>query len=157
MTDLSSPVPSALRDDPGDRAYATLFDGGLELEAGGHLDAITVAYETWGALNPTATNAVLVLHALTGDSHAAGKIGPAHPSPGWWDGLVGPGGPIDTDRCFVVCPNVLGGCGGTTGPASGAPDGQALRLTVSHRHHPGPGDGRGGAGRPSRDSSSGPA
>ena len=122
MTDLSLPVPSALRDDPGDRAYATLFDGGLELEAGGHLDAITVAYETWGALNPTATNAVLVLHALTGDSHAAGKIGPGHPSPGWWDGLVGPGGPIDTDRCFVVCPNVLGGCGGTTGPASGAPD-----------------------------------
>ena len=70
------------------------------------------------ARTPSATNAVLVLHALTGDSHAAGPPGPGHPTAGWWDGLIGPGAAIDTDRYFVVCPNVLGGCQGTTGPAS---------------------------------------
>jgi homoserine O-acetyltransferase len=84
---------------------------------------VTVAYETWGRLNSKADNAVLVLHALTGDSHAAGPAGPGHPRVGWWDGLIGPGAPIDTDRFFVVCPTVLGGCQGTTGPSSPAPDG----------------------------------
>ena len=67
---------------------------------------------------------MLVLHALTGDSHAAGPAGPGHPTPGWWDALIGPGAAIDTDRYFVVCPNVLGGCQGTTGPSSPAPDGR---------------------------------
>ena len=67
---------------------------------------------------------MLVLHALTGDSHVAGPVGPGHLSPGWWPGIIGPGAPIDTDRFFVVCPNVLGGCQGTTGPASVAPDGK---------------------------------
>jgi homoserine O-acetyltransferase/O-succinyltransferase len=67
---------------------------------------------------------VLVLHALTGDSHVAGTAGPGHPTPGWWDGVVGPGRAIDTSRWFVVAPNVLGGCQGTTGPVSCAPDGQ---------------------------------
>ena len=84
---------------------------------------MTVAYETWGSLDESASNAVLVLHALTGDSHAAGPRGPGHPTPGWWDGIVGPGLAIDTDRFFVVCPNVLGGCQGTTGPSSVAGDG----------------------------------
>ena len=97
--------------------------GGVDLEAGGSLAEVTVAYETWGTLDGAADNAVLVLHALTADSHAAGPVGPGHPSPGWWEGLIGPGAPIDTDRYFVVCPNVLGGCRGTTGPASVAPDG----------------------------------
>ena len=69
-------------------------------------------------------NAVLVLHALSGDSHAAGPAGPGHPTPGWWEGMIGPGAAIDTDRYFVVCPNVLGGCQGTTGPASPAPNGR---------------------------------
>ena len=82
-----------------------------------------MAYETWGALDAAKDNAVLVLHALTGDSHAAGEAGPGHPTPGWWDGLIGPGCPLDTDRYFVVCPNVLGGCQGTTGPGSTALDG----------------------------------
>ena len=82
-----------------------------------------MAYETWGRLDASRSNAVLVLHALSGDSHAAGPAGPGHPSPGWWDALIGPGLPIDTDRYFVVCPNVLGGCQGTTGPSSAAPDG----------------------------------
>jgi homoserine O-acetyltransferase len=112
-------------DAQGDRRFVPLFDEtGLELEAGGSLGPITVAYETWGALAPAADNAILVLHALTGDSHATGSAGPGHPKPGWWSGIIGPGTAIDTDRWFVVCPNVLGGCQGTTGPASPAPDGR---------------------------------
>jgi len=113
-------------DDPGGRQFLTLTgDGGrgFALEGGGSLGEVTVAYETWGELDRFGTNAVLVLHALTGDSHAAGPAGPAHPTVGWWDGLIGPGKPIDTDRFFVVCPNVLGGCQGTSGPASPGPDG----------------------------------
>jgi homoserine O-acetyltransferase len=88
------------------------------------LPAVTVAYETWGRLAPDASNAVLVLHALSGDSHAVGAAGAGHPTPGWWGDLIGSGRPLDTDRWFVVCPNVLGGCQGTTGPASTAPDGR---------------------------------
>lgn len=110
-------------DDSGRRRFAT-FDNGVRLEAGGRLAPAQVAYETWGALDDRAANAVLVLHALTGDSHAAGPAGPGHVQAGWWDGVVGPGLAIDTDRWFVVCPNVLGGCQGTTGPASFAPDGR---------------------------------
>lgn len=82
-----------------------------------------MAYETWGTLAADASNAVLVLHALTGDSHASGPVGPGHRQPGWWGAMIGPGAPIDTDRYFVVCPNVLGGCQGTTGPACDASDG----------------------------------
>ena len=81
-----------------------------------------LAYETWGTLNKAGDNAILVLHALTGDSHVTGPAGPGHPTPGWWSTLVGPGAPIDTDHWFVVAPNVLGGCQGSTGPASTAPD-----------------------------------
>ena len=94
-------------DDPGRRQFATF--AGLKLEAGGHLDDVTVAYETWGTLAPDRSNAVLVLHALSLDSHAAGPAGPGHGDVGWWDGVIGPGCSIDTDRFFVVCPNVLGG------------------------------------------------
>jgi len=83
---------------------------------------VTIAFETWGRLAPDAGNAVLVAHALTGDSHAHGDQGPAHPSPGWWNGLIGPGQALDTDRFFVVCANVLGGCQGSTGPASPRPE-----------------------------------
>jgi homoserine O-acetyltransferase/O-succinyltransferase len=92
------------------------------LEGGGMLRNVEVAYETFGELSPSADNAVLVCHALTGDSHAAGELGPGHPTPGWWDGLIGPGRALDTDRWCVVCVNVLGGCQGTTGPASAQPD-----------------------------------
>jgi len=96
---------------------------------------VTLAYETWGRLAPDRSNAVLVTHALTGDSHAVGPAGSGHPAKGWWDGMIGPGAPIDTDRYFVVCPNVLGGCQGTTGPASPAPDGRPYgsrfpRITI---------------------------
>jgi homoserine O-acetyltransferase/O-succinyltransferase len=120
------PFPGAFQpgDDPGRRRFAALCRGeGLSLEGGGWLPEVSVAYETWGRLGPAADNAVLVLHALTGDSHAAGPAGGGHPSPGWWDGLIGPGRAIDTDRFFVVCPNVLGGCQGSTGPSSSGPDG----------------------------------
>ncbi|MGW4321439.1 homoserine O-acetyltransferase MetX [Streptomyces sp. NPDC004684] len=96
----------------------------LPLEAGGELPGVRLAFETWGRLAPDRSNAVLVLHALTGDSHVAGVAGPGHPSPGWWDGLVGAGRALDTDRWFVVAPNVLGGCQGSTGPSSPAPGGR---------------------------------
>jgi homoserine O-acetyltransferase len=86
---------------------------------------VTVAYETWGTLNAARDNVVLVEHALTGDSHVDGEAGPGHASPGWWPGLLGPGRPIDTTQWFVIAANVLGGCQGTTGPSSPAPDGRA--------------------------------
>jgi len=124
----SASLPGIWRpgDEPGQRRLVAVSgdDGtGITLEGGGLLPEVTVAYETWGELDADAGNGVLVLHALTGDSHAAGPPGPGHPSVGWWDGLIGPGHPIDTNRFFVVCPNVLGGCQGTTGPASPGPDG----------------------------------
>ena len=114
-------------DEPGRRRFAPVVGAGdrpLALEAGGSLPEVTVAYETWGELDPDRSNAVLILHALTGDSHAAGPVGPGHPTAGWWDPLIGPGAPVDTDRYFVVSPNVLGGCQGTTGPSSPDPDGR---------------------------------
>jgi len=119
MTAQSYPGVWRPGDEPGRRQSVVLTGeggGGFALEGGGRLDEVTVAYETWGELNAARSNAVLVLHALTGDSHVIGPQGPAHPSKGWWDGLIGPGAAIDTDRYHVVCPNVLGGCQGTTGP-----------------------------------------
>jgi homoserine O-acetyltransferase len=88
------------------------------VESGRTIGPVTVAYETYGELNETRDNAVLVCHALTGDSHAAGWYDPSDPKPGWWDIMIGPGKPIDTTSYFVVCANVLGGCMGTTGPSS---------------------------------------
>jgi homoserine O-acetyltransferase len=90
---------------------------GLTLENGAFLGPVTLAYETWGTLNAAADNAVLVLHALTGDSHATSAGAPGVER-GWWEDLIGPGRPIDTGRCFVVCSNALGGCKGSTGPAT---------------------------------------
>ncbi len=118
------PVSGAWREgDPvGRRRFADV--GALRLETGASLPGVRVAYETWGRLSPRRDNAVVVLHALTGDSHVVGEPGPGHPTGGWWNGLVGPGLALDTDRWFVVAPNVLGGCQGTTGPASPGPDGR---------------------------------
>jgi homoserine O-acetyltransferase len=110
-------------DDPGRRQWVEL-PAPLPLEAGGELPGVRIAYETWGTLNADASNAVLVLHALTGDSHVAGPAGDGHPSAGWWEGLVGPGRALDPERWFVVAPNVVGGCQGSTGPASTGPDGR---------------------------------
>ena len=105
-------------DPEGDRRFIEVAGARpFALEGGGSLAGVRVAYETWGDLDPEASNAVLVCHALTGDSHAAGTGGPSHPTAGWWSEMIGPGRAIDTDRYFVVCSNVLGGCQGTTGPA----------------------------------------
>ncbi len=112
-------------DPVGHRSFLTVLGAEdprrFQLEGGDHLEHVDVAYETWGTLDEAASNAVLVCHALTGDSHVAGRSGEGHPTPGWWDALVGPGRALDTDRWFVVCSNVLGGCQGTTGPASTDP------------------------------------
>jgi len=93
----------------------------LTLESGAKLGPVTLAYETYGTLDPEQTNAILVLHALSGDSHAAGYYAEDDPKPGWWDSMVGPGKGIDTDRYFVLCSNVLGSCLGSTGPSSPNP------------------------------------
>lgn len=112
------PASGAWRDgDPaGDRQFAPLFS--LKLESGRELASVRIAYETWGEPNQDRSNAVLVLHALTGDSHAVGAASKAHPTEGWWNGIIGPGLAIDTDKWFVVAPNMLGGCQGSTGPSS---------------------------------------
>lgn len=99
------------------------MDRPFVLEGGGQLREIDLAFETWGTLDEAGTNAILLCHALTGDSHAAGVASTGHPTPGWWDALIGPGRPVDTDRFFVVCANVLGGCQGSSGPSSTRPDG----------------------------------
>jgi len=96
----------------------------LPLEFGGCLPDVHLAYETWGNLAPDGSNAILLLHALTGDSHAAGLPAPGHPTVGWWDSLIGPGRALDPDQFFLVAPNALGGCQGSTGPSSLAPDGR---------------------------------
>ena len=118
------PATGAWREgDPvGQRQFASI--GPMTLERGGELPSVRVAYETYGTLNADKSNAVLIVHALTGDSHVVGDPGPGHPTGGWWGGIVGPGLAVDTDRWFVVAPNMLGGCQGTTGPASHAPDGR---------------------------------
>ncbi len=117
------PATGAWRDgDPlGDRRFAAF--GPFRTEGGVELPSFRLAFETWGELNAARDNAVLILHALTGDSHVRGPAGQGHPTDGWWSDIVGPGAAIDTDRWFVVAPNMLGGCQGSTGPASIAPDG----------------------------------
>src|SRR5215210_1737454 len=99
--------------------------GSFEPELGGYLEEVTLAYETWGELDAAGENAVLIVHALTGDSHCSGGASEAYKRGGWWDEMVGPGRTVDTDESFVVCSNVLGGCSGSTGPAS--PDPETVR------------------------------
>ena len=90
----------------------------MVLESGEKLGPITLAYETYGKLNPKKTNAILICHALSGDAHVAGYHTPQDRKPGWWDFMVGPGKPFDTNKYFVICSNVIGGCKGSTGPSS---------------------------------------
>jgi homoserine O-acetyltransferase len=103
-----------------EKQYFTVAEasGGMALENGHHFGPVTVAYETCGELNRDKSNAVLVLHALTGDSHVAGYYHAGDAKPGWWDIMVGPGKGIDTDNYFVICSNIMGGCQGSTGPGS---------------------------------------
>ncbi|SPM32667.1 Homoserine acetyltransferase [Mycobacterium rhizamassiliense] len=98
--------------------------GSLTTESGAVIDDVCIAVQRWGELSPTRDNVVVVLHALTGDSHITGPAGPGHPTAGWWDGVAGPGAPIDTNRWCAVATNVLGGCRGSTGPSSRARDGK---------------------------------
>ena len=125
-------------------------DKPLKLDAGVELAPFQIAYKTYGTLNAARSNAVLVCHALTGDQHVAS----AHPvtgKPGWWETMVGPGKPIDTERYFVICPNVIGACMGTTGPASTNPaTGKPWGLEFPGHHHPRHGARAGDAARPSR-------
>jgi homoserine O-acetyltransferase/O-succinyltransferase len=93
----------------------------LKLENGEKLGPITLAYETYGTLNAAKSNAILILHALTGDAHVAG-FHDGDKSPGWWDSMVGPGRAFDTERYFIICSNIIGGCKGSTGPSSLSPD-----------------------------------
>ncbi len=131
MNDVSTPGPwrTVIRpgDEPvGNRQFADL--GSIALEIGmtpwGTDMPVTLCFETWGTLNDDASNAVLVLHGFTADSHCAGPAGVGHAEEGWWDAVVGPGKWIDTDKWFVVCPNALGGCQGSTGPGTLAADGE---------------------------------
>jgi homoserine O-acetyltransferase len=104
-------------------------DKPLKLDAGVELSPYQVAYQTYGELNADRSNAILICHALTGDQHVH-NVHPVTGKDGWWDSIVGPGLPIDTDRFFVICSNVLGGCMGTTGPASkNEATGEAYGLT----------------------------
>ncbi len=102
-----------------EKQFVTLFEPPRELRTadGAKLGPIAVAYETYGKLNAARDNAIFVCHALTGDSHVAGYYTPDDEKPGWWDGFVGAGKGLDTDKYFVICANVLGGCQGTTGPS----------------------------------------
>ncbi len=115
------PTPDASREAgfrlPGYVDHGYTFES-LSLQYGGQLDPVTIAYETWGTLNSEGDNAVLITHALTGNSHAYDAERPDDPKVAWWNPLIGPGRAIDTSRFFVICSNVLGGCYGSTGPSS---------------------------------------
>ncbi len=100
---------------------SVVFDQSIELTSKGVLHGFELAYETYGELNSDASNAILICHALSGDHHAAGHYGDADKTRGWWDTMIGPGKPIDTNHFYVVCSNNLGGCGGSTGPSSTNP------------------------------------
>lgn len=97
------------------------FDDGIVLDSGRQLAPITVRYETYGTRDWSGSNAILIVHAFSGDAHAAGFHSPDDRYPGWWDEMIGPGKPFDTNRYFIICSNVLGGCQGTTGPGSTDP------------------------------------
>jgi len=119
----TAPAPSAF-DKITPRRYVRYFtfaqDEPFVLESGEALQPVTIAYETYGRLSPARDNAILIAHALTGDSHCA-RHGPDDPEEGWWEPLVGPGRVFDTDKYFIVCSNVIGGCQGSTGPATVCP------------------------------------
>ena len=95
---------------------------GLKLDCGRVLSPVNIRYETLGELNADRSNAILILHALTGDAHVAGRYADGSGGDGWWEGMVGPGKPFDTDKYFIVCGNVIGGCSGSTGPSAINPD-----------------------------------
>lgn len=129
MTDTLSTITSSW-DDPSTSAAAdtcgtliaeqknVLFDDGITLVSGEHIAPLAITYETFGTLSPEKDNAILIVHALTGDSHCAGRYSQEDKKAGWWDPLIGPGKAFDTNKYFIICSNDLGGCRGTTGPSS---------------------------------------
>jgi homoserine O-acetyltransferase/O-succinyltransferase len=121
VTTLESPATTSL---PAEGELGVVNIGSLTLESGAVLDDVSIAVQRWGELSSNRDNVVVVLHALTGDSHITGPAGPDHPTPGWWDGVAGPGAPIDTDHWCAISTNVLGGCRGSTGPSTLAPNGK---------------------------------
>src|SRR3981189_1018629 len=122
--DFSAPLapagPRGGADAPHSLVVRFGMDKPLHLDAGIELAPFQIAYQTYGTLDAERSNAVLVCHALTGDQHVA-NLHPVTQKAGWWETMVGPGRPIDTERHFVICPNVVGGCMGATGPASTNP------------------------------------
>ena len=119
---MNSPARTLSGADGLKRLSVAFADRPLRLDSGRVLDHVEIAYETWGELSPKRDNVVVVCHALTGDQFAASP-NPVTGRPAWWPTIVGPGRPVDTDRFFVICSNILGGCMGSTGPASRRPDG----------------------------------
>ena len=122
---LQAPCSAAPANDFGDRpagALQIVDVGAYTFETGGFLPQVEIAFETWGTLNEAGDNAILVAHALTGDTHVAATE--ADPGSGWWDSLLGAGRPIDPERWFVIAPAMVGGCYGSTGPASPDPEGE---------------------------------
>nr|WP_188520067.1 homoserine O-acetyltransferase [Alsobacter metallidurans] len=123
-TQAIPPTPRNEANDPTSLVARFGADQPLHLDCGVALSPLTIAYQTYGALNADKSNAVLICHALTGDQHVA-NVNPVTGKNGWWETMIGPGKPIDTDRFFVICSNVLASCLGTTGPASLLVDGGA--------------------------------
>lgn len=112
------------------KEHSLTVDSGIRLDSGRILSPVTLVYETYGTLNESASNAILVEHAWTGSAHLAGKLSENDTKPGWWDAIVGPGRLLDTDRYFVICSNVIGSCYGSTGPSSINPrTGKRYNLT----------------------------
>ncbi|PSC02947.1 homoserine O-acetyltransferase [Alsobacter soli] len=126
-THALSPTPRHEADDPSSLVARFGADEPLHLDCGIALAPLQIAYQTYGTLNADKSNAVLICHALTGDQHVA-NVNPVTGKGGWWETMVGPGKPIDTDRFFVICSNVLSSCMGTTGPASRLDGGPAYAL-----------------------------
>jgi homoserine O-acetyltransferase/O-succinyltransferase len=125
VTIIDVPVSEApVAELPAEGAMAVVDIGALTLESGVVLPEVSIAVQRWGALSADRDNVVVALHALTGDSHLTGPPDPDHPTPGWWNGVAGPGAPIDTDQWCALATNALGGCRGSTGPSSLAPDGR---------------------------------
>ncbi len=121
----SDPGTAGAENNGGSTVFSS--DRPLHLDSGARIDRLEIAYRTYGVLNAERSNAILVCHALTGDQHVAGTH-PASGKPGWWSNLVGPGLPLDPDRHFIVCSNVVGGCMGSTGPSSMGPAGTPWGL-----------------------------
>src|SRR5215468_6595622 len=124
MSDMSEVSQTSTQDSPreADQPHESLMahfgaNKPLKLDAGVELAPFQIAYKTYGTLDAARSNAVLICHALTGDQHVA-SVHPVTKKPGWWETMIGPGKPIDTERYFVICPNVVGACMGTTGPSS---------------------------------------